>query len=94
MRKIIALLLAAGVILWCPMQENRGPRLYPACGEVTEVDRAADTVTFRDGSGNLWAFYGAEDWMPGDMCACIMSDAGTPEIIDDQIIMAEYAGTF
>ena len=68
-------------------------RHYPACGEVVEINRENGKVVVEDFNGNLWAFEGGEDWMEGDICAMIMSDEGTPEIIyDDVIIQARYCG--
>ena len=43
---------------------------YPLAGVVTTVDRAADLVTFRTGSGHLYSLTGCDDWLPGDVIAC------------------------
>lgn len=51
---------------------------YPLAGVVTTVDRAADLVTFRTGSGHLYSLTGCDDWLPGDVIACTMDDNGTP----------------
>lgn len=34
---------------------------------VVAVNECEDTVTFEDGTGNLWAIYGVEDWRYGDI---------------------------
>ena len=70
---------------------NPGVDIYPMTGEVVSVDYVADVVTI-EAHNNLWEFYGAEDWELGDVCACIMSDNGTKEIYDDEIIVVRYQG--
>ena len=63
--------------------------LYPMSGIVTEVNREADTVAITTNDGNIWEFYGAEDWMIGDLCAMLMNDMGTAEITDDEIVSVQ-----
>ena len=65
---------------------------YAATGRVMAVSAGTDTVIVEDYSGNLWAFTGAEDWMEGDCVSLVMSDAGTPEITDDEILSVRYSG--
>lgn len=67
--------------------------LYPMSGIVTAIDREADIVEVTTQNGHIWAFYGAEDWMEGDVCALLMNDCGTPTILDDEIISVRYCGT-
>jgi hypothetical protein len=67
--------------------------LYPNAGIVTNVDHAQDTVTVTTQNGHMWEFYGAEDWMEGDVCAMLMNDMGTPCVTDDEIVSAQYCGT-
>jgi len=65
--------------------------IYPAAGTVTQTDRAADLVTVQTACGHVWQFEGVEDWIPGDGCALLMSDNGTPgDVTDDVIINARY----
>lgn len=69
------------------------PSTYPLAGVVVQVDHAADLVTFRTGSGQLYALTGADDWMTGDIIACTMSDNATPnDITDDHILDYRYSG--
>ena len=68
--------------------------LYPLAVKVETVDREADVVECIDGAGNVWEFFGCEDWQEGDFAALLMNDKGTPSIYDDEIITARYAGTF
>lgn len=67
--------------------------LYPNAGIVAEVNREADTVTVETQNGHMWEFYGAEDWMIGDLCAMLMNDMGTAEVTDDEIVSVRYCGT-
>lgn len=80
------------VVIACiikPKEEN-----YAMCAVVVEISEGNDTVTIKDYNGNLWQFTGAEDWAVDDVCACVMSDNGTAEIKDDEIISTRYQGTF
>ena len=42
----------------------------------------------------LWEFYGIEDYQIGDFVSCIVWDAGTQKIFDDEILDVVYAGVF
>jgi hypothetical protein len=63
---------------------------YALTCEVVEVDRDSDIVTCEDSNGNLWEFYGCEDWQVGDCASLLMWDNGTENITDDEIISARY----
>ena len=66
---------------------------YPALAVVTETNTKTDSVTIMTlPDGNLWEFYGVEDWSGGDLAACIFSDNGTPNFQDDEIITVRYSG--
>ena len=67
---------------------------YPLTVKVVTIDREADAVECVDGAGNVWEFFGCEDWQEGDFASLLMNDKGTPSIYDDEIITARYAGTF
>ena len=71
--------------------------LYPQTYIVTEVSEETDNgfylVTVESCTGFLYQFYSEdEDWLPGDLVACIMSDNGTENITDDEILSTRYAG--
>lgn len=69
--------------------------LYAEAGVVTELDYAADVVTFMDTRGMYWSFYGIEDWQVGDLLCAILYDAGTFDPLDDAVIGATYhAGAY
>lgn len=69
--------------------------LYARTAKITDIDYAADTLTVVDGAGLVWRFFGCEDYDTGDLVSLLMSDAGTPDnILDDVIVSAIYAGYF
>lgn len=59
---------------------------YADCGVVTEINDNEDYVTLQMQNGNEFTFYGAEDYMTGDLVAVIMNSNGTQNVIDDEII--------
>lgn len=65
---------------------------YPLTTVVCAVDYETDVVTLRTFSGFTYEFEGVEDWFVGDVCACIMNDNGTPNILDDKIVDVKYCG--
>jgi len=67
---------------------------YALTTEVVELDRENDIVVCEDFNGNLWEFYGCEDWQIDDIASLLMNDNGTPTIYDDEIVSARYNGTF
>lgn len=80
MRKLLTLILC-GIL--------RG-NLYANLTTIVDIDRNTDVVVCEDCNGNLWEFYGAEDWQVGDECNLVMFDCGTDEITDDVIIRETY----
>ena len=71
---------------------NTADRLYPLNTVVQEINEKTDTVTCADYNGNLWEFYGVEDWQEGDFATMIMDTCGTTNIFDDEIVKVEYNG--
>lgn len=67
---------------------------YPLTTQVVEISPSADVVACVDGAGNLWEFYGVEDWQVGDFASLLIDSKGTPSIYDDEIMMTCYAGIF
>ena len=90
---LTALILIHHFCASAPKEEESN--YYPMTTIVISVDSPADIVTIKDCNGNIWEFFGAEDWMIGDICACIMYDNKTPSTIyDDEIYNTRYSGTF
>lgn len=58
---------------------------------VIKVDENNDLVTCEDCNGNLWKFYGCEDWREGDCANLLMNDRGTLDIKDDVIESVCYS---
>lgn len=87
MKKMIALILA--LIALCGVATAE---IYPETARVVEVNYDEDTVTVETFTGFLFVFEGCEDYAEGDGVALIMDDHGTEEILDDEIIMAQYCG--
>ena len=73
------------------LPEKETQNLYPLTTFVISVNYTTDTVITEDSNGNLWTFYGVEDWQNGDCCSFIMDNNGTPEIKDDKIVSAKYS---
>ena len=86
------MLLGAGLMTGPAADRDPGAGPYPLAGTVTGLDQGANVVTFTDGAGNDWEFYGTEDWMIGDGVAALMDDNGTAIVTDDVIVSARYAG--
>lgn len=83
MRKIMIMILC-GII---------SAHTYTAMTTVVEIEPENDTVVCEDATGNLWAFYGSNNWHVGDMCQLLMHDCGTADVTDDIIIREAYIGT-
>lgn len=93
MRQVLVCVLGLLLSLMAAEAQRELPtNIYPESMIVVEVDRENDVVTAQDFNGFLWEFSGTEDWNPGDICACIMDDMGTPLIFDDAIVSARYCG--
>lgn len=65
---------------------------YADCGVVTEINDNEDYVTLQMQNGNEFTFYGAEDYMTGDLVAVIMNSNGTQNVKDDEILSCKYVG--
>lgn len=70
-----------------PESENR---YYPETGKVVEI--CNDTVSVETSTGNIFEFYGSEDWFVGDIASMIMDSCGTTCVNDDVIITVKYSG--
>lgn len=95
--KIIALFFTlCAALAAVPMEKpaENPADCYPLAAVVVECDDRNDLVTVEDAAGNLWQFYGVEDWHPGDIAAMIMDGKNTPIIYDDEIVpnTIRYAG--
>lgn len=90
MKKLLIIILAIVIIAYtCSCGKST---LYPETGKVVEI--CNDEVVVETSTGNLFAFYGAEDWFVGDIVSMIMDSCGTTEITDDMIIAVKYSGVW
>lgn len=69
---------------------ERKPDYYALATVVTAIDRDTDVVTCEDSNGNLWEFYGVEDWQEGDNANLLMDSMDTERIYDDEICGVTY----
>ena len=90
MKKLLILILAI-VIIACTCSCGKST-LYPETGKVVEI--CNDVVTVETSTGNLFAFYGAEDWFVDDTVSMIMDSCGTANVKDDVIITVKYSGVW
>ena len=67
-------------------------KYYPETGKVISV--SGDVVTVETCTGNLFEFYGSEDWITGDCVSMILNSCGTPTVKDDEIEKVKYSGRF
>ena len=65
---------------------------YVRRAQVMSIDDEKDVVACVDTVGNVWEFYGVEDWQEGDIVTLTMNNKGTENIYDDEIIAARYSG--
>ena len=75
-------------------QTNVEENNYALTTKVVMIDYPTDVVWCKDFNGNIWEFYGCEDWAIGDIASLLMNDKGTENIEDDEIMSARYNGTF
>ena len=64
---------------------------YALTTQVIEIDEESDAVVVEDFNGNLWEFYGIEDWQVGDCASLIINSRGTVSVEDDRIEDARYS---
>lgn len=61
------------------------------CVSVENIDDQIDVVTVENCNGYQFAFEAPRyDFFEGDDVSCVMSDMGTPSILDDAVISATY----
>ena len=66
---------------------------YYLMSTVVLVDEYTDSVVVVDVFGEMWEFFGAEDWQIGDWCRLTMYDSGLIRYKwDDSIVLATYCG--
>lgn len=88
---VIALSTCALAVMTFQSMQYESVTAYATAAFVAGID--GDTVTLEDSDGNQWQTEGAEDWETGDLIVLMMHDNGTPENLEDDVILsAEYSG--
>lgn len=65
--------------------------IYGMLGVVVDLDSNKDLVSVSNWNGDIWQFYGVEDWNVGDFVDLVMWDNKTEDTIyDDVILRATY----
>lgn len=94
---MVAVLLIACVSMGCAICAKADEAIedvYAMTTVVVELNSEEDSVTCQDFNGNLWVFYGVEDWCVGDVATLIMWNAETDLIYDDEVLDVYYSGWF
>lgn len=89
---IIARISAIAVGITMTSTPTANSRIYDRNTTIIGMNLLTDTVYCQDTKGNIWSFYGVEDWFVGDGCRLQMYDNGTSEITDDVVLSATYTG--
>lgn len=84
MKKIIALLAVVACLCATASAER-----YLRFANVVDLEWDSDCVSADDGLGNLWEFYGCDEFFVADLIVMVIDDNGTAEyIFDDSVIDA------
>lgn len=92
MKRVLIITTVVFMILAKILKPESENRYYPETGKVVEI--CNDTVSVETYTGNVFEFYGSEDWMIGDCISLIMDGCGTAEVNDDVIITVKYSGVW
>jgi len=92
---LTAIICATAILVGfaAPIGNDKANHFYSATAIVDSLDTNNDVVTCVDYNGNIWTFYGVEDWQEGDIVSLLMNDMGTATIYDDEIVKTYYSGT-
>ena len=95
--KFIAILLVGLTIITMAVSANASAvhfvadyEEYSTVMKVTDIDLDNDIVYVENWNGNVYSFYGVEDWFVGDYCSLVMGNNYTADITDDTIISIRY----
>ena len=59
---------------------------YTMQAKVIDVDTASDTVQIEDSHGEIWEFFGTENFQKDNSVIVLMDNQGTSTIYDDKIL--------
>ena len=87
--------LVATIIIICAMYSMTSTSkdyLYPLTTIVIEINEDENTVACEDYDGNVWEFYGIENWKEGDLATLLMDACDVSNDYDDEIVEIRYGG--
>ena len=90
---ILFVALIVLTILGCSTPKEKETNFYALTAQVIDIDYLKDEVICADYDGNIWSFFGSEDWQINDFVSLLMDNNNTPMIYDDIIMSARYSGT-
>lgn len=90
---ILFTLSACGVSATAETVQPQESNLYAKTAVVIDVNPDENVVACEDHEGEVWEFYGTEDFEEGDILGLLMDDMGTETIFDDEIVEYNYNGT-
>lgn len=82
---IIAVLTTASLIRQVTSPTANNTR-YITQAEVISTDATSDTVQIEDTHGEVWEFFGAEDFQKGNSVVVLMDNQKTSTIYDNEIL--------
>jgi len=59
---------------------------YVTQAKIIGIDTTADTVQIEDSHGEIWEFFGAENFQKGNSVIMLMDDQSTSSVYDDTIL--------
>ena len=90
---VLFTLSACGVGATAETVQPQESNLYAKTAVVIDVNPDENVVACEDHEGEVWEFYGTEDFKEGDILGLLMDDMGTETIFDDEIVEYNYNGT-
>ena len=84
-RALLVLILAVTITAAAMNIAGAQAEQYAMYGYIIELNEEQDIVYFIDEQGEIWSFYGIEDWKAEQVIIIIMDDMDTENIYDDEI---------
>lgn len=97
MRKVpvimsVLLICLVIVTLGCVALGSTQKQTYATTAVVVSCNKETDIVICEDYNGELWEFFGVEDWQKNDVITLTMDTCGTDKVYDDKIVSTRYSG--
>lgn len=85
---VIAIIMSiiATVILHYITSPTNNNAHYITQAKVISVDTVSDTVQIEDSHGEIWEFFGTENFQKDNFVIALMDNQGTSTIYDDEIL--------